>query len=226
MKDMKEVRRTMLANIPMIIVLFSLSWVCGMAIYSTYWDCDPLASGYTKKMDEILPFFVEDKFSYIPGLLGLFLATLFNGALSLNVSNLNSLATVMWEDFFSTLPQFKGISDKQQLNWIRTIACAIAILIMGVAFCVSLLSGVIESANLMTSATSGPLLGVFMLAMLFPMSNWKGAASGIITSHVIVLWITIGSFTIDKPKTDFLSTSIEVGIVTNSLFMDFELFDH
>jgi len=71
----------MMANIPVIIILFSLSWVVGMGVYATYADCDPLAAGYIKKMDEILPFFVEDKFAYLPGVLGLFLATLFNGAL-------------------------------------------------------------------------------------------------------------------------------------------------
>lgn len=66
---------------PFITVLFSLSWVVGMVIYSSYYLCDPMESGYIKKMDEILPFYVEDKLSYIPGVLGLFMATLFNGAL-------------------------------------------------------------------------------------------------------------------------------------------------
>lgn len=54
-----------------------------MAIFSTYFNCDPLQAGYIKKMDEILPFFVEDKFVYLPGFLGLFMATIFNGALRL-----------------------------------------------------------------------------------------------------------------------------------------------
>lgn len=44
---------------------------------------------------------------------------------------------------------------------------------MGVAFIVSKSSGVIDASQLMTSATSGPLLGVFVLAMFFPSTNWK-----------------------------------------------------
>jgi len=59
-----------------------------------------------------------------------------------------------------------------------------------------MLSGVIESSMLMTSATSGPLLGVFLLAMLIPCANWKGAAAGIIFSHVTTMWITFGHFTL------------------------------
>lgn len=68
-------------NIPVIAVLFSLSWVVGMVVYATYATCDPYTLGYIEKIDEVLPFFVEDRFNYLPGILGLFMASLFNGAL-------------------------------------------------------------------------------------------------------------------------------------------------
>ncbi|XP_062535647.1 sodium-coupled monocarboxylate transporter 1-like isoform X3 [Armigeres subalbatus] len=208
MSTFKEVRRTLMSNIPVVVTLFSLAWIVGMGVYSVYADCDPMTEGYINKMDEILPFFVEDKFSYLPGVLGLFMASLFNGALSLNVSNLNSLATVTWEDFLSQLPRFKGISDKQQLTIIKFIGSVYGVMVMGVGFAVGLLSGVIESSMLMTSATSGPLLGVFLLAMLVPVANWKGAACGMIVSHIITLWITFGSLTVNK-ETVLLPTTIE-----------------
>lgn len=73
--------RTLVANIPFTAFLFSLAWVVGMAVYTTYYECDPLKAGYTERIDSILPFFVNDKLSYIPGFMGLFLGTLFNGAL-------------------------------------------------------------------------------------------------------------------------------------------------
>lgn len=126
---------------------------------------------------------------------------------SLNVSNLNSLATVTWEDFISQMPQFKGLDDKKQLTIIKVIGSIYGVMVMGVGFSVGLLSGVIESSMLMTSATSGPLLGVFLLAMLVPMANWKGAASGMIIAHIITIWITFGSFTIDKGEDQLLPTS-------------------
>lgn len=63
------------------IFLFSFPWLVGMVIYSAYYTCDPMESHYTKKIDELLPFYVEDKLSYIPGVLGLFMACLFNGSL-------------------------------------------------------------------------------------------------------------------------------------------------
>lgn len=69
-------------------------------------------------------------------------------------------------------------------------------------------SGVIESSQLMTSATSGPLLGVFLLAMLFPSVNWKGAVAGMLWSHIIILWITFGGFMNVEKKTQMLDLSI------------------
>lgn len=198
----------LMANIPVIIVLFSLSWVVGMGIYSVYSDCDPLQAGFTKSADAILPFYVEDKYSFVPGLIGVFLATLFNSALILNVSNMNSLATVTWEDFFSKLPQFANAKDSKQLKIIKIIGSVYGLMIMAVGFSVQLLSGVIECAQLMTSATSGPLLGVFVLAILVPIANWKGAAAGMITSHLVIMTVTAGHLMMDT-SVQFLETSIE-----------------
>ncbi|ERL88445.1 hypothetical protein D910_05831 [Dendroctonus ponderosae] len=218
MDSQKKVTRTLMYNIPVITVLFSLSWVVGMVVYAVYSSCDPLTSGYIKKYDEILPFFVEDRFSYLPGILGLFMASLFNGALSLNVSNLNSLATVAFEDFVRPLPCLKGMNDSRQLWSIKFIGVVFALIIMGISFGIGLLEGVIESSMLVTSATSGPLLGVFIMALVIPVANWKGASAGVIMGHIIILWITFGGLTVDKPPAKSLPLNIDG--CSNSSFND------
>ncbi|KAG7190672.1 hypothetical protein KM043_006750 [Ampulex compressa] len=198
MSSQRKVVKTMMSNIPVIFVLFSLSWVVGMVIFTNYADCDPLSLGYISKFDEIVPFYVEDKFLNVPGLLGLVMATLFNSALTLTVSNLNSLATVTFEDFLSHIPALSGLKDRQQLQTIKIIGVVYGLVIIGVSFLVAMLSGVIESSMLMTSATSGPLLGVFLLAMLVPFANWKGAAAGMLFSHLTTMWITFGHLTVSN----------------------------
>lgn len=208
MSSKREVVKTMMTNVPVIAVLFSLSWVVGMVIFANYADCDPLSMGYISKFDEIVPFYVEDKFLNMPGLLGLVMATLFNSALTLAVSNLNSLATVTFEDFLSQIPALSNLKDTMQLRMIKIISVFYGVLIIGVSFLVAMLSGVIESSMLMTSATSGPLLGVFILAMLVPCANWKGAVTGMIFSHCTTLWMTFGHLTLSKEdKVLPLSTS-------------------
>ena len=73
--------RTLWMNVPFTVLLISLSWVVGMVIFAHYFDCDPKQLGYISDIDEILPFYIEDKFVFLPGFLGLTMACLFNGAL-------------------------------------------------------------------------------------------------------------------------------------------------
>lgn len=92
---------------------------------------------------------------------------------SLQVSNLNSLATVTFEDFLSKIKYFSKFTDKQELWTIKIIGAIYGLLIMVVSYGMGFLSGVIESGLMMTSATSGPLLGVFLLAMVVPCATRK-----------------------------------------------------
>ncbi|XP_060880511.1 sodium-coupled monocarboxylate transporter 2-like isoform X2 [Metopolophium dirhodum] len=208
MDSQKQVEKALWLTIPLMIFLFSLSWIVGMVIFTVYADCDPRALGYISEIDEIIPFYIEDRFYFLPGFMGLVLASLFNSGLSILVSNLNSISTVAWEDFISQIPIFKGASEKNQLWCIKSISVITGFIVMGVAFIVAQSSGVIDASQLMTSATSGPLLGVFVLAMFFPSTNWKGAAAGMISSHLMTLFIVLGSLSIAK-EPNYLPVSTE-----------------
>ncbi|CAK1541171.1 unnamed protein product [Leptosia nina] len=142
-------------------------------------------------------------------MLGLFLGSIFNGALSFLVSNINSLSTVTWEDFISAAPAFKDITDKQQLTIIKIIGVTYAIIIMILSLFVSLVNGVIEANMLVTSATSGALLGVFFLATLFPMANGKGALTGMIVAHVMTIWMAVGRLMYVDTKKEMLPLSVD-----------------
>ena len=53
----------------------------GFIIYKKYQDCDPLSSGFVSKTDQMLPYYVMQNLSYIPGLAGLFVAAVFSASL-------------------------------------------------------------------------------------------------------------------------------------------------
>lgn len=54
---------------------------CGLLIYATYHDCDPLTTKLAKAKDQLLPLLVMRIFGNYPGLPGLFVAGVFSAAL-------------------------------------------------------------------------------------------------------------------------------------------------
>lgn len=88
---------------------------------------------------------------------------------------------------------------------------------MAIAYLVSLFSGVIEISMFVNAATSGTLVGVFILAMLVPFANGKGASVGIIVSHSAIAALTITAYlTNNLMKVEYLPTSIEGCNVTGT----------
>lgn len=126
------------------------------------------------------------------------------------MSNINSLATVTWEDFISHIPAFRDVADQKQLYAIKLLGVSYCVLTLGFAVIVSFMSGVIECAMLTISATSGPLVGVFLLAILIPIANAKGTATGMIIAHLTTFTLAVGNQFYKFPPVDLLPTSIEV----------------
>lgn len=132
---------------------------------------------------------------------------------SIYVSTLNSVATVTWEDFISHIPVFRKFADFKQLCAIKILGVTYAIICMGLAYIVSMFSGVIEISMFVNAATSGTLVGVFILAMVIPFANGKGASVGMITSHATIIALSIASYIGNNMmKTEFLPTSIDVSL--------------
>lgn len=105
---------------------------------------------------------------------------------------------------------FKKYTDFNQLVVIKSLGVTYAFICMAIAYLVSLFSGVIEISMFVNAATSGTLVGVFILAMVVPFANSKGASIGIIVSHSAIAALTITAyFTNNLMKVDYLPTSIE-----------------
>lgn len=57
------------------------SILTGLMIYAKYHDCDPFTINHVQKNDQLLPYYIMDVASKIPGLPGLFIAGVFCAAL-------------------------------------------------------------------------------------------------------------------------------------------------
>ncbi|KAK2171563.1 hypothetical protein NP493_1044g00045 [Ridgeia piscesae] len=91
----------------------------------------------------LLPRFVMDVLGFVPGLPGLFVASLFSGAFSSVSSMLNSLAAVTWEDFLKQSPRMRRLPDKQATYVNKGLVVVFAVLGVGMAFVFSLVGGTV-----------------------------------------------------------------------------------
>ena len=68
-------------NLAMLLTLYSCVYYMGLSIFAVYAGCDPMATGDISSPDQILPYYIIDKLSRWEGIPGLFMASLYAGAL-------------------------------------------------------------------------------------------------------------------------------------------------
>ncbi|XP_037304378.2 sodium-coupled monocarboxylate transporter 1 [Pungitius pungitius] len=171
-------------------VTVSLAVFAGLTMFSIYKDCDPLANGDIGTQDQLLPYLVMDILSDYPGIPGLFVAAAYSGTLSTVSSSINALVAVTVEDFI--LPICKNLTEKQ-VSWMNMgLSVFFGALCIGMAGVASVMGSVLQAALSIFGMISGPLLGLYLLGMLFRTSNATGGLVGMILGLLLTLWVGIG----------------------------------
>ncbi|RXG55995.1 Sodium-coupled monocarboxylate transporter 2 [Armadillidium vulgare] len=164
-----------------------------------------MALGLIKKKDQILPFFVMDKLSLIPGLPGLFVAALLGGTLSTISSWLNSCVALMWRDVFLKFDFFKSASPSCATLTNKLISLLVGAVLTGLAIIASSTNGLVVIIVILYGILTGPPLGVFLIGYFVPKCNLKGVLDWLhrvirkFCRIALLLWITIGSFLYKYP---------------------------
>ncbi|XP_010002562.1 PREDICTED: sodium-coupled monocarboxylate transporter 2 [Chaetura pelagica] len=170
---------------------------CGLVMYSHYMTCDPWTADFISAPDQLMPYFVMDIFSSMPGVPGLFVACAFSGTLSTVAASINALATVTFEDLVKK--GFPNLSEKMS-TWISKGLCILyGVLCTSMAAAASLLGGVVQASLSIHGMCGGPMLGLFTLGIVFPCANWKGAIGGLLTGITLAFWAGVGSFIYPAP---------------------------
>ena len=111
--------RTLYWNIfPVVSIAMVAVW-CGVILTAKYYNCDPVQMGIISRSDQMMPFYVMETMSTVPGIGGLFTACIFSGALSTLSSGFNSLAAVTWDDMLKGY--FTEKSGKYTANLTKAI---------------------------------------------------------------------------------------------------------
>ncbi|CAH1788556.1 unnamed protein product [Owenia fusiformis] len=194
---LKKANMAVLLAIPMQFTLVTLVCFTGLVVfaYYTHIGCDPLEQGYIRTANQILPYFVMDTFRSLPGFPGLFLATLFSGALSSISSGLNALSAITWEDFLKH--RLRHLEESKKALCTKLLVLIYGVCSTGIACLAIFIKGpIIQASSTLGGAISGSSCAIFILAAFTVSSNWKGALAGPMVSFPIMLWVAIGAQTI------------------------------
>ncbi|XP_063800401.1 sodium-coupled monocarboxylate transporter 2 [Pseudophryne corroboree] len=201
-KSEKHAKLALYLNLVGLWVILTCAVFSGLVMYAHYEGCDPWTAGFISAPDQMMPYFVMNIFSKMPGLPGLFVACAFSGTLSTVAASINALATVTFEDIVKNI--FKNTSDKTS-TWISKGLCVLfGVLCTVMAVVASKMGGVVQAALSIHGMGGGPMLGLFTLGILFPWTNWKGALGGLITGLTLALWVAIGGFIYPAPASKTL----------------------
>lgn len=190
----------------------------GLIVYTRYGNCDPVKSGKIQKLDQILPFFVMEVASKIPGLPGLFIAGIFSAALSSMSSSLNTIAGTIYEDFIS--PNFPKATEKRASDAMKFIVVLLGIVMIGLVFVVERMGQVFSLHFAITGLFAGTQLGMFTVGMMSRTANTKGIVYGAIGAILTVGTIIVGSQIYPKApalpiRTDGCDASFNVTTLAN-----------
>ena len=118
-----------------ITIILSIVAYAGLVIYAHYVNCDPIKSDLVSTKDQLLPLFVMDLMSDLPGFPGFFVAGVFSGALSTVSGGLNSLAAVTLEDFIKVYYR-NELTEIKATRWSKLLALFYGIFSYGLIFMV------------------------------------------------------------------------------------------
>ncbi len=129
--------------------------------------------------------------TYVPkGLAGLVIAVIFAAAMSTLSGEFNSLATASMIDFYRRYVRADG-GEAHDLFVSRLLTAAWGGLACLVALRAGQLGSAIEVVNRFGSLVYGPILGVFMLAVLVRRARGAAAFYGLIAGEVAVLLVSL-----------------------------------
>ncbi len=167
-------------------------WTAFMLIGSLLWSFyrvtgEKLPASITKA-DQVFPHFL---ITHLPqGLAGLFTAALLGSAMAMLASDMNCLAAIGVEDFF-TLARPQS-TDRERLRAGKIVVFASGIAAACVALKLAHTAGsALALYYTITAIVAGGLAGLFLLAFLFPRASRAGALSGIVANLLFTTWATV-----------------------------------
>jgi Na+/proline symporter len=156
--------------------IIGLLMFIGLGLFAFF---QPLELPADISSDKVMPYYI---IHYLPqGVSGLLITAVFAAAMSSMDSGINSIATVIINDFTN------GVKNEVRLARILTIA--LGALATGLAFYVSTIEGILKAFFSFMGMFSAPVLALFLMGVLTRKGNFKGWLVGLSASLISSVWI-------------------------------------
>jgi len=169
-------------------VVWVLFMIVGVALWA-YYQSRPqlLPDAVREKPDQVFAYFIGHELPV--GVTGLILAGLFAAAMSTLSSDLNSLASVVVDDFYNKFAQ--GASDKARLTFSRFSVIAAGVCAILLAIALRKQKSMVDAFFGFSAVIAGGIVGVFFLGLFSRRCSRTGLYVGLATGVAFVAWATV-----------------------------------
>jgi len=169
---------------------FLVFLLIGVALAAFY---AALADGPAPAGDRLFASFIVEQMPV--GLLGLTLASVFAAAMSTLSSSLNASATALVKDVIVPLSR-AGVSQRRQLGLGRIATAFFGLLQVAIAIVVGAIGmneSVVANVLMITGFATGPVLGIYLLAVFSPRVQQPAALTGFVLGVAVLSAIALGT---------------------------------
>ena len=135
--------------------------------------------------DGVLPFYIMHALP--DGISGLLITAIFAAAMSSMDSGINSLATVLVNDFVK--PRRPAMKEAQGVNLARSMTLGLGVVATAIAFYVSTIERLLQASSEFLSLFAAPVLVIFLVGMLNRRVNFPGWLTGVAVSIPSTYWV-------------------------------------
>ncbi|MEN7550707.1 sodium/solute symporter [Rapidithrix thailandica] len=165
--------------LPSALIFFSI----GTALFLFFKNHPDTLNPTLENTDTIFPWYIV---SQLPeGISGLLIAAVFAAAMSSLDSSMNSVSTVITQDFYK--PYLTSVDEQKELSFARKVTVVIGMLGTGTALLMANLNilSLWDQFNEVVGLFAGGLGGLFLLGIFTKKANGAGALTGLILSGLV-----------------------------------------
>jgi SSS family solute:Na+ symporter len=172
----KEAIKASLSGILLSVPLWALFMFIGTALF-VYYRTQPVLLPPDTRTDAVFPLFIMNELPV--GVIGLIISALIAAAFSSLDSELNSISSVVTEDFYSRFR--KNTTDVQRLLFGKVVVVVAGLIALGIATAYTWIGsgGALAVVFSLYAIFSGGIAGMFLLGLLSKRANKNGLYVGI-----------------------------------------------